>query len=1121
MTSSTTPREKFQSLLRELFQIEAAAELDFGIYRIMGQKRETIEKFINQELLDTIDAELNSGALKRDSDTTAQLEEIADQIRDNIADDAIDPEGTLDPTYHKSKLGKQYLALQEKANPAAGSAESHEATIYNHLYHFFSRYYDNGDFLSLRRYSKNEKYAIPYNGEEVYLHWANADQYYIKTGETFTDYRFKNPSASIRVRFTVTSANVPQDNIKAPDKRFFLPQTDALTVETIAAKDAKNDEGKHTLVTLPFHYRGLTAEELKTLTTDAEEKKLKGAAATKPQAAALAIAADSLPALKPLKSAAGKAALAFLTSERHQDADGKPVSHLAHHLRRFSVKNTSDYFIHKDLGAFLTRELDFFIKNEVLKLDSLEATGSEARAEGWFQLLQTIRRIGSKIIAFLHQLENFQKRLFEKKKFVTDCHYCLTLDRIPQKLWPEIAKNKQQTEEWKKLFAIDEVKGWSEPPTTAFLKKNQNLVVDTGLFEGDVTACLVGELDDQDESQNGLLINSENYQALHLGQELYHEKIKCTYIDPPYNTGDDGFAYKDTYQHSSWMSMITDRLALIQKMTHQQGVLYSSIDEGERSQLEKALELAFGKENRVEEIIWAQNTTKNQSPTYSTNHEYVAAYAKSLAATKADPSMFRESKPGLSEIIELTQELEKSYPAVDKVETAIRELFKKHKEDLKSRKVKNDDWKGIYNYNRAEYRDEEGQYIPEDKAKKMKAAIWVWREVDTSMPQVKKDSQKQEFRDPDSPAYRFYRPIHPVTKKECPPPKTGWRWPHLPHGNQASCFRDLAADNRIAWGEDENKVPQRKSFLHEVETNVAKSVLVDFTDGEKELERIFGHSRVFGGPKPTTLPARFCDHASLKNHHFCDFFAGSGTSGEAVISYNREHEANGRFLLIEMGDHFDTVLIPRLKKVIYSADWKSGKPLTRDTGISHCFKYLRLESYEDALGNIAFNENEAAQRQLNFDEYCINYMLAFETGQSETLLNVEKLTNPFDYKLEIRDGDESTFKNVDLPETFNFLLGLRVRTRRVLHRTKGGKKLKYLVLRGRTNPHATGGEREVVCIWRTTAGWTKADFTADRTFIEKEKLTTDADEIFLNSDSTVKGAKSIDPIFKRRMFNEE
>jgi len=164
-----------------------------------------VEKFINEQLVDAINAELNSGALKQESGLAERIAELAERIRENIAEEAIDSFLSLYDAHRETKLGRQYLVLQNTANGARPSHDR-EASIYNHLVQFFSRSYDNGDFMSLRRYSKREKYAIPYNGEEVHLHWANADQYYVKTGETFTNYKWRDPSGGTRVRFTVVQA---------------------------------------------------------------------------------------------------------------------------------------------------------------------------------------------------------------------------------------------------------------------------------------------------------------------------------------------------------------------------------------------------------------------------------------------------------------------------------------------------------------------------------------------------------------------------------------------------------------------------------------------------------------------------------------------------------------------------------------------------------------------------------------------------------------------------------------------------------------------------------------------------------------------------------------------------
>jgi len=139
---------------------------------------------------------------------------------------------------------------------------------------------------------------------------------------------------------------------------------------------------------------------------------------------------------------------------------------------------------------------------------------------------------------------------------------------VPEELYPEIAANDAQREEWKRLFAIDEIEenitqpGYSEPLTVDFLKANPHLVLDTMFFGHDFKDRLLASIEDLDEQTDGLLVESENFQALNLLQGRYREQVKCIYIDPPYNTGGDGFIYKDSYQHSSWLSMMDDRLRL-------------------------------------------------------------------------------------------------------------------------------------------------------------------------------------------------------------------------------------------------------------------------------------------------------------------------------------------------------------------------------------------------------------------------------------------------------------------------------------------------------------------------------------------------------------------------------
>ena len=254
-----------------------------------------------------------------------------------------------------------------------------EATIFNHLYTFFSRYYDNGDFLSKRRYSRREKYAVPYNGEEVYLHYANNDQYYVKTGEYFNDYRFKSPYG-ISVHFVLVAADVEKDNIKG-DKRFFVPMLKEV------AFNAKTRE-----ITIPFQYRPLIQQEdVKYGQRNQQD----------------AIIAEALEVIPTEFKRYSDAVPATGECSSH-DSRREKVSYLEHHFRRYTRRNTSDFFVHKDLKGFLTRELDFYLKNEVLNLDEMEAAG-ESRSEGWFQTMHIIRAIGGRIIEFLAQIEDFQR----------------------------------------------------------------------------------------------------------------------------------------------------------------------------------------------------------------------------------------------------------------------------------------------------------------------------------------------------------------------------------------------------------------------------------------------------------------------------------------------------------------------------------------------------------------------------------------------------------------------------------------------------------------------------------------------------------------------------------------
>ena len=277
--------------------------------------------------------------------------------------------------------------------------------------------------------------------------------------------------------------------------------------------------------------------------------------------------------------------------------------------------------------------------------------------------------------------------------------------------------------------------------------------------------------------------------------------------------------------------------------------------------------------------------------------------------------------------------------------------------------------------------------------------------------------------------------------------------------------------------------------------------------GTRFLTNMLGDALAFLFPKSIHLVEDCLRVSSLgKNDTVLDYFGGSGTTAHAAINLNRQDGGSRKYILIEMGHHFNTVLKPRVMKAIYAEKWKDAKPVSRESRLSHIIKYQRIESYEDALNNIEFTEREHSL----FDEHQLSYLLGSETQESPTLLNVAKLQNPFSYQLNIVNGLQTETQAVDLPETFNYLLGISVKTRHCLYDDES----RYLVYRG------TVAQKNVVIIWRDTEGWGQQEWERDCRFIQEHNLTENADEVYVNTDSINPKAKPLDSLFKRLMFSQ-
>lgn len=1031
-------REKFAELLREMFQLNQP-ELDFGLYRIMHARKDDINRFIEKDLPNITQKAFSQFASQDKTQLEAELEKARKAAEDAgfRADDS-------------PKVKELQAQLKDGFDLAREEGE-----VYDALVTFFNRYYSEGDFLSRRVY-KDGTYAIPYQGEEVVLHWANKDQYYIKSSETLRDYTFRlNPDADpgedpIRVHFKLVDAEVgAKDNNKeaADNKRVFV--LDAEQPFELIEGEPNNQGETHTELQCRFHFRSATEADW---TAKAKVKATEAASKKPPAQDALRAIAEErllgdeacLP--EPWKTILGKA---------YRKADGElaDYSMLAGQLNNYTKKNTFDYFIHKDLNGFLTRELDFYIKNELLDwADIASLKNDPARLGPLLSKIEVIRSLGEKIITFLAQLENFQKKLWLKKKFVTDANYCITLDKLEEqsRLLEEAFENEKQLKDWEWLYKIDleqlekdrKSRGWKE-----LLAKPEYryMMVDTGNFDGTYKERVLAKIDNLDKLCDGLLVHSENFQALSFLQARYRGQVKCVYIDPPYNTGNDGFVYRDAYKSSTWMSMMNDRLSLARDMMATNGVFFSSINEIQRDELSALCGDVFGKQNRVEEIIWVQDTVSNNSPAYSTNHEYVEVFAKDRAAAESTEGMFKEIRAGYLEVSELVAELGRQFASIDVIEREIKNLYKDHKaqhisEEVsrgidKSEAIKTDPWKGLYPYAFVEYRDQAGRYVEFSEAKDRQAKPWVWRKVEPSMPSGK---QSASTKDPKSENYRYYKPtVEGITYR---PPKRGWSFPYRTIGSRPS-FEKYVSDKRI-WFGGESVTPQQKYFLHEVESSVPTSVVRQYADGEPRLASMLGEKGVVPNPKPPKLIERFVNQTTVAGDLVADFFAGSGTTGNAVINMRRNGLGDCKYCLVEMGEYFDKALKSRLTKSVYADQWSEGKPVATGesdyAGVSQMFRYLRLESYEDSINNLSLTrigtqeqllqEADGSRLDSARQAYILNYLLEVETRGSQSLLNTHQFVDPTQYKLNVcsASGDETRPVNVDLLETFNYLLGLTV-----------------------------------------------------------------------------------------------
>lgn len=418
------------------------------------------------------------------------------------------------------------------------------------------------------------------------------------------------------------------------------------------------------------------------------------------------------------------------------------------------------------------------------------------------------------------------------------------------------------------------------------------------------------------DTTKNLFIEGDNLDALKLLQEAYLGKVKMIYIDPPYNTGKD-FIYKDDFStdaddylqqsnqthaetgrlvanteangrfHSDWLSMIYPRLKLARNLLRDDGAIFISIDDNEADNLRKVCDEVFGEENFVGQIVW-QRSKKGDSKLIAKVHEYILCYVRNKDAVLVN-GPWRRPKEGADQVLEKYSELRASLGSNhEAIRAEMQAWYKKLSADDPRKAHKHYNWS-----------DERGLYFAADFAG----------------PDDGRESR---------PRHDIF---HPVTGNSCKKPSTGWRW------DEAKTKWALAqTPPRIHFGSDETTIPTRKSYLFEIDSEPYSSVF--YRDGRSatlEVEDLIGKGW-FPFPKNTDVVSELIELVTKSDDIILDFFAGSGSTGHAVMKVNLAHGSQRRFVLIQIPEATGRVGYSTIAEITKKRLREAGKKVVVSAG---------------------------------------------------------------------------------------------------------------------------------------------------------------------------------------------
>jgi len=601
----------------------------------------------------------------------------------------------------------------------------------------------------------------------------------------------------------------------------------------------------------------------------------------------------------------------------------------------FKKQSEVDFFINKNAKEFLKEQFDLFLYQYMFKeMNQFD--------EKRIKELQSLKEIAYNIISFISQFEDELVKIWNKPKFPLNSNYVITLDRLPKELVEKLIKHpgiKEQIAEWKELGLVKDIfkpKDIIAVQTSLdgkeFLKKEcRFLPVDTKYFK-DLELEILSLFDNLDDSLDGTLIHSENYQALNTLKRKYRGAVKTIYIDPPFNLdSSDQFLYRTNYKDANWATLLENRISIAKDFLSEDGSIFVRCDYNGNYIVRFLLDTILGKENFRNEIV-----------------------LRRAEETKGDLNkQFRDMKS-------MTVNYDNIYWYSNNFFTRFTKIIKPTTDNQKAAH-----WHSFWkSFDRKNMRYEI-QGVSLEKGQ------WMWE------------------RNRASTAIENYKEYLKVSKTTNETLEEYW-------------LRDGA--NREFIKKEGDGISSIKYWIPPREFVLADTNWLDIKG--------YSNTTDFKTENSELLLKRIFSNINQEGNLVFDFFMGSSTTQAVAQKLGR------KWLGVEMGEHFFTVVLPRMKKVIAGVQSSISKETDYKGG--GFFKYYSLEQYEDTLQKVSYKEDAL----LIFNENKTPY-------EQYIFMRDDKLT---DKAVKINAKDKTVqvtlnklYPNIDAAETLSLITGKKIK----------------------------------------------------------------------------------------------